>query len=115
MMYKRCLSAILALTSSGRSIFHQRVAEFHVLCYTLNKYGYCSVCKYQTEIECDHSDTSRIQLGSTSCNQIRGDDVYHEVEKHYKVTCNDCGETVDNDEEEYDEEKHSFDRYGECE
>lgn len=31
--------------------------------HTLNKYGYCSVCKYQTEIECDHTDTSRIQLG----------------------------------------------------
>ena len=37
MMYKRCLSAILALTSSGRSIFHQRVAEFHVLCYTVHE------------------------------------------------------------------------------
>ena len=86
----------------------QRNTSIHLL---VRNHGECEDCGYQIEIECEHTDTSRIQLGSTSYNQISGDDVYHEVEKHYKVTCDDCGETVDNDEEEYDEEKHSFDKY----
>ncbi len=63
---------------------------------------------------CDHSDTSRLQMGQAFYNQIDGDDEMHQVEKHYSVICDTCGETINSDLEELTTEEHSFDQSGVC-
>ena len=87
-------------------------------CHDYNTNGKCVLCGYKNSTtpsgSCNHVNHNSTPVGNIEYNQIWGDNTNHEVERHYKITCSDCGKMIDDDYIGKTTEKHSFDWYGDC-
>ena len=78
----------------------------------------CTLCGYKkasaSSGSCNHVDHNSTPFGDIEYTQIWGDSTNHQVERHYKITCSDCGKVIDDNYVGTTTEKHDFDWYGEC-
>lgn len=83
--------------------------------HTFDQSDKCTKCQYQLTLMCDHTDTSRVQVGSPVYKMIADDDENHLVTTYFAEKCDYCGATVTEGITETTSEAHTFNENGKCE